>query len=210
MRNLLALWFLLVLAVPATAQDPYAYVEIDPPSYDVVIVIHPSHAARIFAAPGSEWHDPFDVQVAHADFDPYWGLCTYLEPMVEAQELILVPTEFPDDFVLLEEPLLLDAPPSSEDGWTTVALQQLRGGGHTDGSDIFVAIVPGFGGCWENRVELTMRSADINADLAVNLTDIVLFSQAFLDYGVYHAWADLWPDGTINLSDLVVFSQAID
>jgi hypothetical protein len=55
-----------------------------------------------------------------------------------------------------------------------------------------------------------MRSADVNADLAVNLTDIVIFTQAFLDYGEYRAWADLWPDGTINLSDLVVFSQAID
>jgi hypothetical protein len=59
---------------------------------------------------------------------------------------------------------------------------------------------------WGNEMDILINSPDLNADLVVNLSDVVLFSQLFLS-GVYDYAADLHYDGILNLSDLVVIAQ---
>ena len=49
------------------------------------------------------------------------------------------------------------------------------------------------------------NSPDINGDLVVNLTDVVLFAGVY--YGVYEYLADFYWDDVINLSDIVLLAQ---
>ena len=49
------------------------------------------------------------------------------------------------------------------------------------------------------------NSADMNGDLAVDLTDIVLFAQVY--FGAYDYCADYYWDGVVNLSDIVLLAQ---
>jgi hypothetical protein len=51
------------------------------------------------------------------------------------------------------------------------------------------------------------NSPDMNCDLTVNLTDVVLFAGAY--YGVYDYCADFYWDGVLNLSDIVVLAQHV-
>ncbi len=53
---------------------------------------------------------------------------------------------------------------------------------------------------------MRFNSPDINADLQVNLIDVVLFSQDF--YGAYHYRSDFVWDGEIDLLDLAVMAQS--
>jgi hypothetical protein len=50
-----------------------------------------------------------------------------------------------------------------------------------------------------------VNSPDMNCDLVVNLTDVVLFAGAY--YGAYDYCADFYWDGVLNLSDIVVLAQ---
>ncbi len=55
-------------------------------------------------------------------------------------------------------------------------------------------------------IELIFRSFDFNADLDVNLSDIVIFTQSI---GLYHPCADYNNDGTISLVDIVRLTQGL-
>ena len=58
-----------------------------------------------------------------------------------------------------------------------------------------------------NQAALNMlvNSPDMNCDLTVNLTDVILFAGAY--YGAYDYCADFYWDGNLNLSDIVVLAQ---
>ena len=51
------------------------------------------------------------------------------------------------------------------------------------------------------------NSPDINGDLAVNLSDVVLFSQD--RYGDYNYRSDFNFDGVVNLSDQIILVGAL-
>ena len=54
-------------------------------------------------------------------------------------------------------------------------------------------------------MDIQVNSADMNGDLAVDLTDVVIFATVF--YGPYDHAADFHFDGVINLSDVVLMMQ---
>jgi len=54
---------------------------------------------------------------------------------------------------------------------------------------------------------LDFNSPDINGDLAVNLSDVALFSQDF--WGGFSFRADLWRDGSLNLSDVGALANSV-
>lgn len=54
-------------------------------------------------------------------------------------------------------------------------------------------------------LDYKFNSPDMNLDLIVNLTDIVLFAQDY--FGGYNYRADYYYDGVINLSDIVLLAQ---
>ncbi len=56
-----------------------------------------------------------------------------------------------------------------------------------------------------NAISLQCNSVDMNADGAINLSDISLFTQFY--FGVYNFRADFTWDGAINLSDISIFTQ---
>ncbi len=57
-----------------------------------------------------------------------------------------------------------------------------------------------------NTAAVHFVGADITGDLAVNLSDITLFTQTL---AAYNAYADFNNDQVVNLSDITVFTQAI-
>ena len=61
----------------------------------------------------------------------------------------------------------------------------------------------------QGALDFLFNSADINADLAVNLSDAVAFTQTFAGGSGYSAAMDFNNDGTMNLSDVVAMAQAI-
>lgn len=205
MRFLIVVCAIVAVAGVAVAQNPLALVTVEPPATGFLVVTHPTLPALVFDPTGAPWDPPFDVRIGHAISE--WGICIFMDPLLEAEALVMVPHTSTSGLVVLDSPLPLDGPPSAVDGWTTVSFQHLRGGGHSDGPVLLHATMPGYDGCpMDDRVALTLRSPDINGDLLVNLTDIVLFVPTFDDY---QAWADFWPDGVINLSDMVIMAQAL-
>jgi hypothetical protein len=62
------------------------------------------------------------------------------------------------------------------------------------------------GGEPNSNLRIFFNSPDINGDLFVNLTDVVLFANDY--FGVYHYRSDFYWDGVINLSDVVLMSQS--
>lgn len=54
--------------------------------------------------------------------------------------------------------------------------------------------------------DLALNSPDMDGDLTVDLTDVVLFAMSYRS-GAYRYAADLHCDGQINLADLVVFAE---
>jgi hypothetical protein len=56
-------------------------------------------------------------------------------------------------------------------------------------------------------LNMLVNSPDMNCDLNVNLTDVVLFATAY--YGAYDYCADFYWDGVLNLSDIVVLAQNV-
>jgi hypothetical protein len=95
------------------------------------------------------------------------------------------------------------------DGWTQWAAP-LRGGGWSEGPvTVYVNGAPAVrpDGTELPSVAMRANSPDINGDMAVDLTDIVLFSQGFGDG--YHYSRDYNWDGVVNMVDIVVFAQAI-
>jgi hypothetical protein len=205
MRFVIALTALVAVLAPGAAQSiPYAFVAVEPPSPEAIVIIHPTAPGRLFLPGGTEL-GACPVQVGHSTDDP-WGECFFESPMPEAELIVVQPHEAQDGLLVLDDPIALEAP-AGPDGWTTVDLGLMRGGGHTDGPIYMRAAVPDHGICiFGTLFHLEIRSPDITGDLAVDLTDIVLFVQAL---GEYRAYADFWPDGTVNLSDIVIMSQGI-
>ncbi len=91
---------------------------------------------------------------------------------------------------------------TDQNGQTTFSGSMFAGG---CGSGLVVVI----NGDSLNQAPLNFmfNSPDMNADLIVNLTDVVLFSQVF--YGPYDYCADFFWDGVINLSDIVLLAQGM-
>jgi hypothetical protein len=84
----------------------------------------------------------------------------------------------------------------------------LFGGGYSDplaGERCIVIIngealaSPGF--------DIQFNSPDINGDLVVNLTDVVIFASDY--YGAYEYRSDFYFDGFVNLSDIVLLAQGM-
>lgn len=208
MRILIACLLMAAMAGAAAAQyPPMAYVEVHPPDAECVLVIHPDRPGRL--------HWPWGGTISSVDVllgqspPNHWGDCWFEEPLLAADSITLIPHgPLPAGLMLVDEPLPLDGPPDAE-GWATVDLGTLRGGGHAEEPVRFRASVPGYGDCVLNLMTftVTVRSADINGDLLVDLSDIAYFVQAL--YGGYQPHADLWPDGEINISDVVIMAQAL-
>ncbi len=76
----------------------------------------------------------------------------------------------------------------------------LRAGGSGEG---IIVLVNGML-CPEPALAIKINSPDLNGDLVVNLSDIVLFADSFL--GEYSYACDFYWDGDTNLSDLVMLS----
>lgn len=60
---------------------------------------------------------------------------------------------------------------------------------------------------FSNLGGLSLTSPDLDGDLDVDLSDVILFAHAFLDHGTYAPALDFHYDGVINLSDLVLLTQ---
>lgn len=77
-----------------------------------------------------------------------------------------------------------------------------RGGGHTSGAlQVYVNNSPLLGAL----LPLQINSPDVNADLRVNLSDLVPFTMDY--FGAYHFRSDLFHDGRINLSDVAIMAE---
>lgn len=57
------------------------------------------------------------------------------------------------------------------------------------------------------HLDISVNSADINADHVVNLSDVILFAEDF--YGAYNYRSDFNWDGVLNLSDLVLLAPSM-
>jgi hypothetical protein len=82
-------------------------------------------------------------------------------------------------------------------GMTTFS-GSLRAGGSGAG-----ILINGFT-CWVAPLDIKVNSPDLDGDLFINLTDVVLFTDYF--YEAYGYAADFYWDGVINLSDIVMLS----
>jgi len=97
----------------------------------------------------------------------------------------------------------------TDENGQTFWLAALKAGGYTVGQTVVIVVagtpLPGGG------LFLVFVSADINADLVVNLSDIVAFTQLLYgDYSNYPlAAGDFNNDGVINLSDIIYMTQGI-
>jgi hypothetical protein len=82
--------------------------------------------------------------------------------------------------------------------------QPLAAGGCTIGETVIVFIM----GMPLNQagLQLAFVSADINGDLALNISDLSTFAAAYT--GAYNDCADLFHDGVMNLTDLSLFAAA--
>ena len=99
--------------------------------------------------------------------------------------------------------------PTGPDGSTTFTAP-LACGGHSDsvaGERLDVS-VNGYVRPGES-VDILINSPDLNGDLEVDLSDTILFCGIYLG-GAYDYAADYAYDGALNLSDLVLFSQALN
>jgi hypothetical protein len=101
----------------------------------------------------------------------------------------------------------------TNEDYTTFGYQPIFGGGHSEvdvdgkpisSSYLYWAPDPE---CGIHSLELYFNSPDINGDLLVNLTDVVLFSQDMA--GPYNYRSDFNFDNTVNLSDHVILVQAM-
>jgi hypothetical protein len=57
-------------------------------------------------------------------------------------------------------------------------------------------------------LDIHFNSPDVNGDLRVSLTDVVLFAQSY--FGTYDACMDLNHDGALNLSDVVILTTHLE
>jgi len=195
----------MVLAGTAAAQVEGSAIEFDLPT-GAVLVVFPEDPGRLYVD-GTLVAQPLAVRVGWAQID-FMGMCFLDEPMPGVTELaVAVWDAVPPTLNLVPGLLPLEAP-TDAGGWSDLRLGGLRGGGYSDGPVPLVAYVPDLAVCaWGYEFDVELRSPDINGDLIIDLSDIVLFTQAY--GGPYQARADFTADGVINLADIVVFSQAL-
>jgi len=106
------------------------------------------------------------------------------------------------DIVLCQGGSVADGP-TNVNGQATFS-GPLQAGGWGEGLVVWV------GGVVDSPLSQTpldylFNSPDMNLDLIVNLTDIVLFAQIYFE--AYDYQADYYYDGVINLSDIVLLAQ---
>jgi hypothetical protein len=77
-------------------------------------------------------------------------------------------------------------------------------GGCSDGEAAYIVIM---GLNVPSSLPITFRGPDLTGDRAINLSDIVVFTQALT--GGYESCADFSNDGVINLEDIVIMAQGI-
>jgi len=92
--------------------------------------------------------------------------------------------------------------PTDANGQTSW-VQSLFAGGSSLGEDAAAVIA---GDVVPTTAPVHFVSADINGDLNVDLSDIVVFTQAL---GAYNAVADFNADGVVNLTDVTNMTQAL-
>lgn len=93
------------------------------------------------------------------------------------------------------------------DGYTSFSGALSAGGHSAVGEKLQVLIVGTPVDCCD--LDIRFNSPDVNGDRVVDLTDVFLFSQAYLS-GAYEYAADFFADGVLDLSDLVVFSRHVN
>jgi hypothetical protein len=82
-------------------------------------------------------------------------------------------------------------------------------GGHSVSGEMTQVVVSGAALPVANDLDILFNSADMDGNGLVDLTDVSLFSTAYLG-GVYDFSADFFFDNVLNLSDLVLFSGAVN
>jgi hypothetical protein len=103
------------------------------------------------------------------------------------------------DIVLCPDGSLADG--NTDINGQTTFTGSLQAGGWGEGLVVIVDGDP----LSQTPLNYLFNSPDLNLDLVVNLTDIVLFAQVYFD--VYEYQADFYWDGVINLSDIVLLAQ---
>ena len=97
--------------------------------------------------------------------------------------------------------------PTDNNGETTFSNSLSAGAVTTaDWSDGLMVLVSGHP-LLQSPFDIYINSPDLNGDLFVDLTDVVLFTQIF--HSSYSYAADFNWDAVINLSDLVLLAQAM-
>jgi hypothetical protein len=206
-------FWLLALAAAATAASAFAdcgipYVgDIDHSSVEASVVVIPDGSGTALTEAWREGGEPVDASIRVLLVDADWAPVASFP----AEDLWL---QFgPDPGTLLgctnhpSFPGGMFTPDAATDatGWTEWVLP-LRGGGWSVGPAHVrlnggPAVSPN--GWVFEAAPLRANSPDLNGDLAVDLTDIVLFTQ---DLGGAYAYrADFNWDQVVNLSDIVAF-----
>ena len=204
-RRLLVIMALLIVAIPAVANEPLMMeIPAAAPATRSMLLWPPS-----LGAPGHSISFLFDAQgpvtqpyLVRILWD-FWGC----EPEGPAADISL-----PHLIGRSSSPHLAFAAsagqvtgPTDADGMTAVILP-LRGGGHGTAAD-FELTAPGVM-CTHNRdTGLLVNSPDLNGDLAVDLADVVLFVQDY--FGPYNYRSDLCWDGRVGLNDLAYMAIAL-
>jgi hypothetical protein len=94
---------------------------------------------------------------------------------------------------------------TDEDG-TTVWRRALGGGGASQPGAATWVLILGVA-LPQSELDIRWHGPDLNADLVVDLTDVVMFA---MDYDGGYAWrSDFHWDGTLNLSDVVLLSTSL-
>ncbi len=120
-------------------------------------------------------------------------------PDIPAEDMWLETTE--GGLVLCPDGSIADGP-TDQDGRTTFSSPVCGGGASDPTVDEVTAIT--VGGCTHYHPGRTIlfNSPDLNGDLVVNLSDIILFARIY--WGEYSYAADFYWDGQVNLSDLAM------
>lgn len=158
----------------------------------------PLTQARALDTPNGSWVDAtIIVELLDGWGDPVAGY--------PAEDLWLTTTGA--TLVLCDGGIRADGP-TGADGRTTFS-GPVRAGGHLiPASDNRLLVETAHGALhYSSLGDLSLTSPDLDGDLDVDLSDVILFAQGYLDYGTYDPELDFHYDGVINLSDLIVMTQ---
>jgi hypothetical protein len=202
---LMILFFSMLAGTPAEAQ-PFLRMDIEesPVGPRSLVLWPPScpdpGSLTLLFGPDGPITMPFFVRVGESD--------PWCEPMFPLEGFVIeyLLGRSHQDGVVFAEPAGHVAGPTNENGYAGVLLP-LLGGGHAEGPQAFWLRAPGIICAYNLDMLISVNSPDIDADLIVNLTDVVLWSMDY--FQGYHYRSDLFWDGQINLSDLVYLARAL-